>query len=95
MKFKHGDKVLFTEERLMRAQERTLLGSTGTPTPTDEYIMKNFNNEQTVKRSTNLFGKEIVELEDFYGNYYAGSFRLADQPVEKAVYKLDEELFTL
>ena len=97
MKFKGGDKVKFTEERLMRAQERTLMSDTGTPTPTDEYIIKYFHHVHTIKRVSDLFGSELVELEGFYGNYYANSFDLEDMEVvvKKTKYKLDEELFTL
>jgi hypothetical protein len=95
--YKKGDMVMFTGERVERAQMRTSLSPFGKSTTTDAYILANHDKEHTVKRVTGIAGGNswedslMIELEGHYGGYNDSS--LMHVMVIKNM--LDEELFTI
>jgi hypothetical protein len=88
--YRHGDKVMFTEDRLKRAQERTLRGSSGIPTPSDSFILKHYGKPLTIKLVTQLAGNYFIAIEESHCTFNDTSVTMYHKPV-----RLPEELFTL
>lgn len=91
MKYKKGDRVTFSKERLERAQHRTLQSSRGQATSPDGFVMSHFGEVFTVKRSFNIGDNRYVLLEEHYNNWYADSLRMEIRDE----FELDEELFEI
>lgn len=91
MKYRNGDRVVFTQERIERALLRTAKSEFGSSTPTDSHVIQYAGKELTINNVTSIAGVCHVELDGFYGAFNEHSISHAF--VSKNM--LDEELFTI
>lgn len=86
--FRYGDKVVFSDSRIRKAEKRPL-GSSGRMLPTDEFVLKHKDNVFDVYRINHNGHIQLTrDGQIYHQNWQYHSISLYRKPVE-----LPEELF--